>query len=101
MSTWSIQLYTARLNKKIEVMEGKLTDASDQLDILEIGAESLGEIWQGQAYEEWRRELARCILAGRAWIVEMRTLISFVRTAAEKLIATEQKNRQIIEELRV
>ena len=51
--TWSLQLFAGNLSKKIERMEKKFTDASDQLEILETEPQSLKEAWEGASFEEW------------------------------------------------
>ena len=50
--TWSIQLFTAGLNEKADRMQGKLTDAFDQLELLETQTEGLKTVWEGEASEE-------------------------------------------------
>lgn len=99
--TWSLQLFTGSLNKKISLMEKKLTDASDQLDILETEALSLKENWEGASSEEWYAELLKSLKETKEQLQEMRILLASVLALAEKLVTVEQRNRSRIEEMKV
>lgn len=98
--TWSIQLFTARLNEKADRMQGKLTDAFDQLELLETQTEGLKAVWEGEASEEWFAQLQSCLDEGKTRIQEMRDLLSKVLEAAEKLVLVEEQNKKLVEELK-
>ena len=99
--TWSLQLFAGNLSKKIEQMEKKFTDASDQLEILETETQSLKEAWEGASFEEWYEKMLRCMKETRGQLKEMKMLLSRVLDSAEKLVAVEQNNRRQIEEMKV
>lgn len=101
MTEWNLQLFTARLNEKVTRMEAKLTDASDQMDVLETEAERLKEIWESQACREWHIAFATCMKEGRMRISEARRVLLEIADAAERLVILEQNNKKAIEELEI
>ena len=101
MIAWSLQLYTDKFNEKMSLIEGKLTDTSDQLDILETESASLEESWESEAYEVWHKELNERVLAGKLQIEEMRSQLLNIKAMAEKLVKLEADNMGIIEEMHV
>lgn len=98
---WRIQLFTARLNEKADRMQEKLTDALDQLELLETQTAGLKAVWEGEAGDEWFAQLQSCLDEGKTRIQEMRNLLSEMMEAAEKLVMAEEHNKKLAEELKV
>lgn len=86
---WKIQLQAAGLNKWLDEMEQKITQMRDWIELMETEAESLKNIWEGEAERTWKAEFLRRMNEVKIWLAEMSQVVTYVGKAGKGLADME------------
>ena len=86
---WNIQLQAAGLNKWMDEMEQRITQAGDWTDVMETEAESLKAIWEGEAEKIWKAGFLERINEVKLSLSEMSKVVSCIGEAGKSLADME------------